>query len=129
MGLYRKKKYGCLWLCRSIWWIILGYSSSTVQMVGMVSGGDSVSTRNRHAGATRTSDTVGYGHPAVSNLRRFQATKATLIRFDELFGPFSTLAFLLSTLAFLLSTLAFLLSSLLWCRDDCTSRCEPAQPA
>ena len=71
--------------------------------------------------------------PTVSYLRRFQATKATLIRFEELFGSFSALAFLLSALAFLLSALAFLLSALafllgdlLWCRDDCASRGEPA---
>src|SRR5215475_8494214 len=112
MGLYRKRKYAWPRMCRSIWWIILCYSSSTVHMVGMESGGDSVSTRNRHAVATHTSGTASYGHPNVSHLRRFQVTKATLIRFDELFGPFSTLA--------------FLLSEFLWRRDDCTSRGEPA---
>src|SRR5882762_8267353 len=90
---------------------------------------DSISTRNRRAVATRTSSTAGYGHPTVSYLRCFQVTEATLIRFEELFGPFSALAFLLSALAFLLSALAFLLSELLWCRDYCASRGEPAQPA
>ena len=63
---------------------------------------DSVSTSNRRAVGTHTSGTAGHGHPMVSYLRRFQATEATLIGFEELFGPFSALAFLLSALTLLL---------------------------
>jgi len=64
--------------------------------------------------AMHTSGIAGDGHPTVSYLRRFQAAEATLIRFEELFGPFGALAFLLSTLAFLLGALAFLLGALVF---------------